>query len=74
MNKKELGHYVRSWSQVLLDNGKGSGVYIDWHDSEIYTEFADMTIEEIAEDVIRTEASCLKIMTDDLVEAYKDEL
>lgn len=74
VNKKELGHMVRSWSQVLQDNGKGSGVFIDWTDSEIYMDFAEMTIEEIAEDVIRIEASCLKIMTDDLIEAYKDEL
>jgi hypothetical protein len=65
---------VRSWSQVLQDNGKGAGVFIDWTDSEIYMDFADMTIEEIAEDVIRIEASCLKMMTDDLIEAYKDEL
>jgi len=74
VNKKKLGHFVRSWSQVFLDNGKGSGVFIDWTDSEIYMEFADMTIEEIAEDIIRIEANCLKIMTEDLIEAYKDEL
>ena len=74
MKKKELCEYVKTLSQVLANNGKGVGLFADWHNSEIYIEFGDMTLEEITNDVIRVEATCLKLITEDAIEAFKSGL
>ena len=74
VKKKELCEYVKSVSQALANNGKGVGLFADWHSNEIYIEFGDMTLEEITDDVIRVEATCLKLITEDAIEAFKSGL
>ena len=70
MNKDELCEYVRTLSQVLSNNGKGVGVFADYHDSQLFEEFEGMTLEEITNDVVNIESNMLRIITEDAIARY----
>jgi hypothetical protein len=71
MNPKEICEYVRTLSQALADKGEGVGLYGDWHDSELYTEFGNLTLEEITEDVTNIEGNSLRLITSDAIARYE---
>jgi hypothetical protein len=73
MDKNELCEYVRTLSQVLEHNGKGVGLFVDYHDSQIFEEFEDMTLEQITDDVVKVEARCLSLMTADMIKARNED-